>query len=511
MNKKALILIILLSTITIAQAKVVQIIHTNDLHSYFNGTRTLKGGYARLKTLVDKLRAEALKKNIPSIHLDAGDFGEGTSFFMSNEGVDSLRALDILGVDATVIGNHDHMLGGFVLANQIKKANLQSKMLSANIEGKKLLGLDNLVDSRADFNLDGIKIRVFGLSTSEIHFQYPLIPRGFISPSIMAGQLEERKAKRDDVDFLIALTHIGLRKDIKLIHKTKEVDLVVGGHSHTRLDDIHYEKNKAGKYIPIVQTGANGLAVGSLYVDIKGKNDYEIIDYRLHDVTLDLEENQTMVNLVTNALESKNSYFGRQFTEVIGSSEIPLSGYIDGQENDQTTCWGEHIAKMSKEAVGADIGLHLAMFEGESIPAGPIRFGDIVDNFPHFRAYGDQGWQIATIKLRGFWIRKIFEFLASKPGFLGINFYGENLRTTDLPPSPLSQDQINRFMGGKFKLSNFKRYKVAFPSEVAYAIEKTFPFLKGLVLPKLEISNAYYWPVMENYLRENSPIACLTE
>ena len=95
-----------------AEAKLLQIIHSNDLHSYFEGSRTGKGGYARIKTLVDQLKDDAASKGIETYFLDAGDFGEGSSFYFSNNGVDSLKALDLLGVDATVIGNHDFILGG---------------------------------------------------------------------------------------------------------------------------------------------------------------------------------------------------------------------------------------------------------------------------------------------------------------------------------------------------------------------------------------------------------------
>ncbi len=90
------ILVLLLITISNAEARLVQIIHTNDLHSYFAGTRGGMGGYARLKTLVDELKEKASRQGIPSMYLDGGDFGEGSSYYFSNQGVDSLRALDLL-------------------------------------------------------------------------------------------------------------------------------------------------------------------------------------------------------------------------------------------------------------------------------------------------------------------------------------------------------------------------------------------------------------------------------
>ncbi len=117
---KAISIALALSASTASFSKVIQIIHTNDLHSYFQGTRGGIGGYAQLKTVIDELKRDATSKGIPSLYLDAGDFGEGSSFYFSNQGVDSLRALDMLGVDVTVLGNHDFILGGKQLRNQIR-------------------------------------------------------------------------------------------------------------------------------------------------------------------------------------------------------------------------------------------------------------------------------------------------------------------------------------------------------------------------------------------------------
>ena len=182
-----LVIIILALLPLVGHARKVQILHTNDLHSFFAGTRTGKGGYAKLKTKLLELRQKAQLDGIKTLHLDAGDFGEGSSFFLSNEGVASLKALDMLGVDVSVIGNHDFMLGGPALAEQIKRAELKTKILSANLQFKNKLKLDKLVQDKTDIHIDGINLRVIGLTTHEIHFQYPLRPKGYISSAHNEG------------------------------------------------------------------------------------------------------------------------------------------------------------------------------------------------------------------------------------------------------------------------------------------------------------------------------------
>lgn len=329
---KATIFILLLTSFA-AHARLVQIIHTNDLHSFFDGTRAGRGGYAKLKTLMDSLKAEAKNSGIPTLTLDAGDFGEGSSFFFSDEGVDSLRALELLGIDAAVVGNHDFILGGDELARQIKKADISTTILSANMIGKKDLGLEGLVPSYKNFSIDGLNIRVFGLTTSLVHFQYPLKPLGKILPEVQVGLEEEAKAKQDGVDFTIALTHIGHKTDFKLAQKSKNIQLIVGGHSHTRFEEIQYVENKNKQQIPVVQTGAHGVAVGSLILDIQGKGKFKVVSYKLHDVTIDLVSDKNIKTFTEEAKVKRDSYFGRSWKEEIGESTIPLSGYRNGKLN----------------------------------------------------------------------------------------------------------------------------------------------------------------------------------
>ena len=78
------------------QAKLVQILHTNDLHSYLESTikDPNKGGYATLKGLIDKERQRALRKGIPTLVLDAGDFLEGNLFFLSDGGKQVMKVMN---------------------------------------------------------------------------------------------------------------------------------------------------------------------------------------------------------------------------------------------------------------------------------------------------------------------------------------------------------------------------------------------------------------------------------
>ena len=496
-------------------AKLMQIIHTNDLHSFFAGSRSGKGGYSRIKTLVDQLRADATAKGIKTIFLDAGDFGEGSSYYFSNNGVDSLRGLDLLGVDATVIGNHDFILGGKEFSRQIKAANMKAKILSANLEGKIFMGLYDKVSDYIDFDLSGMKIRVFGLTTPEIHYQYSLLPYGFIAPSVKKGLKMEAKAKKDKVDLVVGLTHIGLDEDMSLVSKSSDIDLIVGGHSHTRLDQPKMTQNKNGEIIPILQTGAHGLAVGSMIVDVLGKGEYKLIDYRLYDVTKEIPENTTVRKFVDHAYVNRENYFNRPWDDVIGFSEIKLTGLHEGLVRDPQSCWSHHIARLTRETAKADLGIQLDIFQGEEIPAGDIRFGDLIDNFPHFRKWGDKGWSIYRARVSGLILNQILKYLGSGNHPLDATIDGASI--LDKSNGTIIKfinklHQSEHVLVNGQRINNLKSYTIGMPSEIPYAVGKISPLIRDLLLKNsTEIKDSHFWPLIENYIAKNSPLKCLED
>lgn len=509
---KNLILLCALFTSFASHAKLIHIIHTNDLHSYFKGYKDGRGGYAKLKTKIEAMRADSISKGIDVLQLDAGDFGEGTSFFLSKEGSASVEALGMLGTEISVIGNHDHMLGGKILGDQIRKANVKTKFLSANLVATPEMNLKNIVAPFADIEKAGTKIRVIGLSTAEAHFQYPLLP-GFILPAVAVGNEQADNARKSGKELIIALTHIGQSTDVELAKKSSNIDLIVGGHSHDRIEQVRYEKNKNGKAIPIVQAGAHGLVVGDLLIDVKDNGTMEVVRYKLHEIVPPMTEDEQMATFVQEATDDRNQYFGGRWDEIIGETLIPLSGYKNGISPSGTSCWGEHMARMSQEASNADLALHLTQFEGASLEPGKITFGDMIDNFPHFRNYGDPGWEISTITVDGKALKIILKGIINLKQF-GINFYGVNYRLFKIPNFiPYIGGYQYAFalrVKGK-KIDNKAKYTIAFPSEVGHAIKLTIGEAAKKVMPDQKNTGHYYWEVMENYIKANSPIQCMNQ
>lgn len=497
----------------LAHAGKVQILHTNDLHSYFDGTRGGIGGYAQLKFAADQLREEALKEGIPTLFLDGGDFGEGSSYYFSNEGVDSLRALDFLGIDVSVLGNHDYILGGKELSVQMTKAQLKTKILSANLVGKSKMGLLKLMPSYVDYMIDGFKIRIFGLSTNEIHFMYPMRPLGYISNFLKAGIKQAAQAKKDKVDFTIALTHIGVKGDEDLVKKTSNISLVVGGHDHAILREPRMIPNLRNEKIPIIQAGAHSGFIGSIIVDILGDGKFEVISYKLMSVEKGMPQDEVVRDFVEKAYENRESYFGRPWDEVIGHSEIHLSGNINGQTIQNRTCWSSHIAHLNKDVANADLGVQIDNFNGEQIDPGPITFGDLIDNFPHFRKWGDRGWSLSRAMVSGFLVKKFVEILSHSPISENFTFAGLQAKEKEsgrLVSFDSQRHSVNDLYINGEKLQPFRNYSVGMPSEVPFALNRMLGPLTFLIFNGLRsVPNSYHWELIEAYIKDHSPLRCL--
>lgn len=506
MNK---LLFLSILSLNLFAANKLQIIHLNDLHSYFVGLNDGRGGYSKLKTKIDELKQVALEKNIPSIVLDAGDWGEGTSFFLTDKGINSYKALGLLGVDVTIIGNHDHMMGGKTLSEQIRGANINTQILSANLVQTDEMDLKDLVKAETTFDYNGKKVRIIGLSTPEPHHQAPLLP-GFIAPPEFYLFNLAKKAKQEDgVNTVIALTHLGVEYDKKLAKESEFVDFIVGGHSHDRLEKVEYKKNSKNREIPIVQTGAHGMAVGSMIVDLDTN---KVEEYKLHDIDNQIEENEAVKNFVELAIEQRNQIFDGRWDEIIGISEIELSGYVEGKSPKKASCWGQHMARIIRESTGADIGIHLANFSGMQFDAGPVTVGMLVDNFPHIRYYGDKGWEMSTFTVKGKVLKTILYAVVALETSMGVNADGFTYNRIGLPANwPIVGGRgvaFNLRVNGE-KIKKNQDYTIAIPTEIEYVLRTLMSKKAEDILPRVKPTGQFFWTEMEDYVRENSPIKCL--
>lgn len=484
-----------LATSAPADARLVQIIHTNDLHSHLEHAEDKNfGGYAAVKATIDALRNEAATQGIESIVLDAGDFSEGSQYYLAEKGEAVWRTLDVMGYDAVTIGNHDWLAGHGDLDRIVKKVQPSFKLLGANfIFDNKYKNLLNYLKPHAEFTRSGLRIAVLGLTTDEFVFNWRA-DDGFIWDAESEAQSRLPELRRNN-DIVIALTHIGVMKDINLVRKTAGIDIVVGGHSHTRLSEPVYIIDKRGQRVPIVQAGRHGEHVGDLLVDIEPDQPARVIRYRLVPVNANGPKDEAVQESVRQARLALEREYGREWlNEVIGYSEVP----IISPEN-APTVWSQFTIDSMREAGEADIAIDVDKFYGLTMPAGPVTREQLFEFYPRVFEFNRYGWTIFTSQVRG-WAVKVALEQAIKRGWW-LNTSGLTYETYY---QGTEQKVRNIRVGGK-PLKKFKKYRLALPEGIGRATIEIAPIFKT-IFKKARDTKIPIWFAMEDKLRRTGTV-----
>lgn len=262
----------------------LSIIHVNDIHSHideFNQFGTdcrasvitpkpqsteCGGGYARIKTEVDKLRSQYPDHLL----LNAGDEFQGTMFYTYYKGEKTAEILNQMKFDAATVGNHEFDDGPEHLAAYLK--NLTIPVVCANIN----TSIHALSSSLIPYTIvEKYRVGIIGMITPETSsVSSPGDDVDFIEPlHLMQGLIDELQQK--GIKRIIALTHIGFGNDMELARRTRGISLIVGGHSHTFIGDVPWSEGSYptivqdldGINVPIVTNGKWGFNLGHLQVE----------------------------------------------------------------------------------------------------------------------------------------------------------------------------------------------------------------------------------------------------
>lgn len=257
----------------------ITILHTNDVHSHIDtfgadeGRNANKGGVARRASLIEAIRSQ----NKNTLLLDAGDIFQGTPYFNYYGGELELKLMSKLKYDLATIGNHDFDNGINGLYSQLPHANFG--FVSANYDFSNTV-MDTHVKPYRIFIKDGIKIGVFGLGIA----LNGLVEKKLYKETKYLDPLEithdmTRILKQDEkCDLIICLSHLGYNYrnnpdkicDVKLAEKTKDINLIIGGHTHTFLSKPTILKNSEDRNVLVNQVGCYGLYLGQIdfYFDV---------------------------------------------------------------------------------------------------------------------------------------------------------------------------------------------------------------------------------------------------
>ncbi|MDE6548441.1 MAG: bifunctional metallophosphatase/5'-nucleotidase [Muribaculaceae bacterium] len=404
MNKIILAITICAAAALGAAARDLVILHTNDTHSLILPDADGKGGVLQRKAIIDSVKSA----NKDVLLIDAGDKVQGTLYFKFFKGDVEYPLQNMLGVDISILGNHEFDNGLQALAE--KERMLKTERLSANYDftGTPAEGLFKPYTIK---NVGGKKIGFIGINIdpesiiAQAHYE----GMGFKNVIETANETAAFLKNKKKCDLVVAVTHIGYPKgndkttDPELARASKDIDIIIGGHSHTLIDPKNPDsypsivENANGRPVLIVQTGKSGKYIGQIRVDLdKLKTstpaDY---DYSLIEVTDRFPEKR---------LDPKIKQFLQPFTDSLESVKRDVIGYAaqdfinEGRTGafpnwsaDFGSWYGNLVLDSLRQTDPSMPKLDFAIMNvggiRNPIPQGPVTTGQFLSTFPFSNRY----------------------------------------------------------------------------------------------------------------------------
>lgn len=390
---------------TVANARDLVILTTNDVHSTVDPGDDGNGGVLQRKAIIDSVRRA--EKNV--LLIDAGDAVQGTLYFRFFRGIVENELMKMQGYDLRILGNHEFDNGINELAYFMKP--WKGKLLSANYDARGT-ALDGLLTPYVVKKIDGKRIGFFGLNVD---------PKGLIGMNNMGGvrfkdvittanATAAMLRKKEKCDLVVAVTHIGYTAkdnkttDVDLARASTDIDIIIGGHSHTVVTpgrDGKYPSlvdNAEGRPVLITQTGKYGPNIGYIDIDLddleKGKRpSAEEFEYRLIPVT-DRFPHESYDPEITTWLSTYKHDVNSVNARVIGYAPNPLdSDDPVGEYANWTADMARDIMQQTLDSIHAadpastlPVTVDMAIMNvggiRQNMKAGPVTEGKILSTFP---------------------------------------------------------------------------------------------------------------------------------
>ncbi|MCK9625009.1 MAG: metallophosphoesterase [Bacteroidales bacterium] len=274
MKKLMLTIALLLLGISVINAQRLIILHTNDTHSQIETIRVGRnkdmGGVERRLQFINSARRYYGKNKV--LLLDAGDYSQGTPYFTVAKGDIEVELMNVMKYDVATLGNHEFDNGQEELSRRLKMANYTTLCCNYDFSDTPLR---KQIKPYKIIYRGGLKIGIIGATLRLDNLVLASSLDGMKSLNIikevnkLAAMLKDNK----HCDIIILLSHLGYSggslehpSDVIMAQNSENIDIIIGGHSHTYLKEADYELNLKGKNVIITQSGAQGVLVGKLEV-----------------------------------------------------------------------------------------------------------------------------------------------------------------------------------------------------------------------------------------------------
>ena len=261
------------------KTKTLEILHTNDTHSCIlplnpNLADTVvagRGGFLRRIAMLGQER----RSNPRLLLFDSGDFSQGSPFYTIYKGNVEVELMNRMGYDAATIGNHEFDFGLENMARVFRKAKFPIVCANYDFTGTPVEGL---VKPYVILKRDGLRIGVFGIcpQMDGLVDETKCVGVKYLDPVKTADATARLLKREKHCDLVVCLSHLGWMMqqnvdDQQMAAASHDIDIILGGHSHTYFTTLQYVTNADGKRIPDDQNGKHAVYVGKLLVNMSRK------------------------------------------------------------------------------------------------------------------------------------------------------------------------------------------------------------------------------------------------
>lgn len=255
------------------EVEILTILYTNDQHSRIepfpenDAKFPGEGGFSKRAALIEKIRREGNHVLL----LDAGDVFQGTPYFNYFQGELEYKLMSLMQYDASTFGNHDFDLGIENIVKQLPHANFDFLNCNYNFSDTDLKNSKKIKPYKV-FKRGNLKIGVLGVGIDLEGLIAPKNRQGLVYENTIkhANNISEILKAQEKCDFVICLSHLGYKynsekiSDIQLAASSKNIDLIIGGHTHTFLQEPDITANAEGKKVQVTQVGWAGIWLGRI-------------------------------------------------------------------------------------------------------------------------------------------------------------------------------------------------------------------------------------------------------
>lgn len=420
------------------------IAHTNDLHSHFRPEKTLLGlgGVARIKTAVDRLRAQSEAM----LFLDGGDWSEGHIYYTQGAGRETLKMMDALGYDAAVVGNHDWLNGPDVLLDAVLDTRPRMALVSANLgvekysrgaEFKRAIPPYVIREVGGKNGAPTARVALIGISTHQYIFDSFVKPVTVqpLSAAVRAA-VQEIQALPQKVSAIVVISHNKIGDNETVLREVPEVDLIVGAHDHVKLVVPRKVTRNGAPDGWIVETGAWGRNLGTVEMTLfpEGVQRPQLQSYRLLQMDAKIPPSKDILKEIARLEAEIEKRMGPVFSRELAKAKISLDR--EGLESRM----GNFAVDTFREALGADLSLDVTNFIYSELHAGSVKEADAFNALPGvYNPATKKTWTLHTLPMTGHTLKWVTNLLFSSRKFTELGLL--NLSGAEIVYSPAFKAQ----------------------------------------------------------------------